>query len=129
MQVDVIDDLKMHGEVRSSNCIRCLNCTYACPQGAITFNFSHKKTSLSVDAAEKAEQASFKRRRRSTFDVAIAALWIGVTLFVILSGLTQEARQEIKVIMSVGLLLVIYGLVLFAQKAGSRYWKTEKPIH
>jgi polyferredoxin len=128
MQVDVLGDLKTHGEVRSSNCIRCLNCTDMCPQGAIIFNFRHKKVSLSVDVAEKAEQASLKRRRRSSFDVTIAALWVGVTLFINLSGLNQGAPQELKVIMSVGLLLMIYGVVLFAQKAWIRYGKAEQAI-
>ncbi len=129
MQVDVMDELKTHGEVRSSNCIRCLKCNDACPSGTITFNLRRKEASLSVDAAERVEQASLKLRRRSTFDVIIAALWIGVTLSINLGGLNQGSPQEIKVIMSVGLLLVIYGLVLFTQKAWSRHGKTEQAIH
>ena len=123
MQVDVMADLAAHGEVRSLSCIRCIECTDACPQGAIAFSLSRKRASLSADAAARAKRASLKRRRLSVFDVSIAMLWIGVTLVINFAGLNQAAPQEIKVFMSPGLLLAIYGLVWMARKALNRVGK------
>jgi polyferredoxin len=121
MQVDVLGELKTHGEVRSSNCIRCFKCTDECPQGAIALTLSRKEASLSADAAARAERVSLKRRKLSAFDVIIAALWIGVVLTISLSGARTSAPQEIKVLMTPGLLLVFYGLALLAQEIWSRY--------
>jgi polyferredoxin len=126
MQVDVMGELKIHGEVRSLNCIRCLKCTDKCPPGAIAFSLSRKEASLSADAAARAERMSLKRRRLSAFDVAIAVLWIGVVLSINLTGVRQNTPQEIKVLMTPGLLLIIYGLALIAQKAWSRFGKREQ---
>ncbi|PWI47714.1 hypothetical protein CEE45_10050 [Candidatus Heimdallarchaeota archaeon B3_Heim] len=129
MQVDVLGDLKKHGEIRSLDCIRCLKCTDICPNKAITFTLGHKEASLSTDASKKAEQVTLKRRKRSIFDVTITTLWISVSLLFTLSGLSKQAPQEIKVIMSVGLLLGIYYLVLLTSKAWSRNRETEQMIN
>jgi len=128
MQVDVMGELKTHGEVRSLNCIRCLKCTDECPQEAIAFTLSCREASLPADAAARAERASLKRRKISAFDVAIAALWIGVTVSINLTGVRQDAPQELKVFMPVGLLLVVYGLVWIVQKAWSKLGKREQEI-
>jgi len=125
MQVDVMGELKAHGEVRSLNCIRCLKCTDECPNGAIAFTLSaprrgHKEASLSAETAARAERSSLKRRKLSAFDVVITVLWVGATLAFALSGLRQDAPQEIKSLMTPGLLVVIYGLVWLGQKAWSR---------
>ena len=55
----------------------------------------------------------------SVFDVAITMIWISVTVFFTLSGVTQNAPQEIKVIMTPGLLLGAYSLVWIGKKAWS----------
>jgi polyferredoxin len=119
MQVDVLGELKSHGAVGSSNCIRCLKCTDECPKGSIGFSFSSKEASLSVDANTRAEQLSLKRRKISSFDVAIMVLWISATLVFNVAGLSQNSPQEIKVLMTPGLLLVTYGLVWIFKKAFS----------
>ena len=81
---------------------------------------------MSADAAARAERSSLKRRRLSAFDVAIAVLWIGAALGFALSGVRQDAPQEIKVLMTPGLLLVIYGFVWVAQKVWSRLGVRER---
>jgi hypothetical protein len=78
-----------------------------------------KDVSLSTDAASRAEKVSLKHRRLSAFDIAIAVLWISVTLVFTFTA-RQSAPQEIKVTMAAGLLLVIYGVVWLAQKAWRR---------
>ena len=121
MQVDVMSNLKAHGQVRSLDCIRCLRCTDECPTAAIAFSMRPQRAaSLSTDAANRAEKASLKRRRLSAFDVTIVALWIGSTLFFTFT-MRQSAPQEIKVTMAAGLLLVIYGMVRLAEKAYHRF--------
>ncbi|MHA1967334.1 MAG: 4Fe-4S binding protein [Candidatus Hodarchaeales archaeon] len=129
MQVDVLGDIKKHGEIRSLDCIRCLKCTDICPNKTITFTLGHKKVSLSTDASKKAEQVTLKRRKRSIFDVTIITLWISASLFFTLSGLNMQAPQEIKVIMSVGLLIGIYCLVLLISKAWNRNREIEQVIY
>jgi len=120
MQVDVMSDLKAHGQVRSLDCIRCLKCTDECPTGAIAFTMRPQRDiSLSTDAANRAEKASLKRRRLSALDVTIAVLWIGLTLLFTFT-MRQSAPQEIKVTMAAGLLLAIYGVVWSAQEAWHR---------
>lgn len=111
MQLDVMAELKAHGEVRSLNCIRCLKCTSECPTGAIAFSLRRKEISLSADAAARAERTLPNRRKLSAFDLAITALWIAVTVTINFAGVRQDTPQEIKVFMSAGLLLAIYGLV------------------
>jgi polyferredoxin len=128
MLVDVMGELKTHAEVRSLSCIRCLKCIDECPTGAIAFGLSvrpssrrgRREASLSPDAATRAERATLKRRRISAFDVAITALWIGVTVIFTFSGARQNAPQEIKAVMTPGLLLVIYGLVWAVHRVWSR---------
>ncbi len=126
MEVDVMGELKAHGEVRSLDCIRCLKCTDECPNGAIAFSLSRKEASMSADAATRAERSSLKRRKLSAFDVIITVLWVSVTLTLTLSGVRQNASQAIKSLMTPGLLVVIYGLVLIGPKAWNRLGKKEE---
>jgi len=128
MQVDVMGELETHGEVRSLNCVRCLKCTDECPTGAIAFSVRRKEASLSADAVARAKRTSLKRRKLSAFDAVIAALWIGVTLAINLTGVNQNAPQEIKSFMTPGLLLGVYGLVWTAQKTGSKLGKREEHL-
>jgi len=120
MQVDVLGELKSHGAIGSSNCIRCLKCIDKCPKGSIGFSLSSKEASLSVDANTRAEQISLKRRKISSFDVAVMGLWVSITLVFNIAGLAQNSPQEIKVLMTPGLLLVTYGLVWLFKRAWSR---------
>jgi len=116
MQVDVMGELKDYGEVRSLDCIRCLKCTDACPQEAIAFNLSRKNGALPADVAARVERSALKRRKISAFDVIIVVLWICISVTFNLAGMGQNAPQELKVLMTPGLLVVIYGLVWTAQK-------------
>jgi polyferredoxin len=111
MQVDVMGDLNTHGEVHSSACIGCLKCTDACPTDAIALSLRRHNASLPDDAAIRAERSTLKQRKISGFDVIITVIWVGVSLFFFFSGARATSPQEIKVLMSVGLLLIIYGLV------------------
>ncbi|MBI5301599.1 MAG: 4Fe-4S binding protein [Chloroflexi bacterium] len=121
MQVDVLGNLKDHGQVNSADCIRCLKCTDGCPTGAIAFRMQREKgVSLNADAASRAVKTSFKRRRKSAFDMTVAVLWIGVTIFFTFTA-RQGAPQELKVTMAAGLLLVCYGLVWMMQKGWYRF--------
>jgi polyferredoxin len=136
MRVDVMGELKTHGEVRSLNCIRCLKCTDECPNGAITFSLgraSSRGASLSADAAARVERASLKQRRLSALDVSIAALWIGITMALALANVRQNAPPELRMLMSAlmsaGLLVVIYGLVWGTQKTWIRLGKRRQKDH
>jgi len=121
MQVDVLGDLKEHAQVNNLDCIRCLKCTDGCPTGAIAFRIWQKENiSLNANAASRAEKSSLKRRKLSAFEIAIAVLWISVTLFFTFT-VRQGAPQEIKVTMAAGLLLVIYGVVWLTKKTWQRY--------
>ena len=121
MQVDVLGNLKDHAQVNSSDCIRCLKCTDGCPTGAIAFRMWEKgNISLNADAASRAEKLSLKRRKLSAFDIAIAVLWISVTLFFTFT-VRQGTPQEIKVTMAAGLLLITYGVVWLSQKTWQRF--------
>ena len=111
MQVNVLGDLKNYGQVNSSNCIRCLKCTDECPAGAIAFQLRRNgKITLGVEAADRADKISLKRRRMSALDITIVIIWISISLFFTFNG-RQGVPQEIKVAMSAGLLLIIYGVV------------------
>ncbi len=121
MQVDVMGELEAYGEIRSLDCIRCLECTDACPTGAIAFSLRRWDASLSDDAAGRARRSTLKRRKLSAFDVAIVVLWIGATLTLAFSDIRQNAPQEIKALMTPGLLIIAYGFVLIIQKAWSRF--------
>jgi polyferredoxin len=117
MQVDVMSNLKANRQINSLDCIRCLKCTDECPKDAIAFSLRPQKdASLSIDAASRIEKASLKRRRLSAFDIAIAAIWISITLLFTFTA-RQSAPQEIKITMAAGLLLVIYGVVWLVRKA------------
>jgi polyferredoxin len=121
MQVDVMGDLKTYGAVHSSNCIVCLKCTDECPTYSIDLSLRRAVASLSADAAARIERSSLKRRKISVFDVAIAVLWIGTSVSINLSGINQNAPQEMKVLMTPGLLLAFYGLVWLGRKTWRRY--------
>ena len=121
MHVDVMGELNAHGEVRDLNCIRCLKCTDECPKGAISLNLSRRVGTLSADVAARVEQASLKWRKISGFDVIITVLWIGVTVVMYFAGVSQNAPQEIKVLMGPALLILLYGLVRTVYRANSRF--------
>lgn len=126
MQVDVLCNLKDHGQINSTNCIRCLKCTDECPMRAIGFSMrQNRKIMLSADAAGRAEKASLKRRYPSAFDVTIIVLWSVVTIFFTFSARTS-ASQEIKVTMAAGLLLIIYFVVLTVQNIWHRFGRKEQ---
>lgn len=126
MQIDVMGELKAHGEVRSLDCIRCLECTDVCPTNAIAFSMSRKEASLSADALTRVEQLSLKRRQLSAFDVIIAGLWIVVTVVFTFAGMRQDAPQAIRAVMTPGVLVVIYGLVWMAYKGWNRFRRGEQ---
>ena len=119
MQVDVMGDLNASGEVRSSDCIVCLKCTDACPTDAIAFSLRRHDAALPAEAATRAERSTLKRRKLSAFDVAIVVIWVSVSVFFFFSGARASAPQEIKVLMSVGLLLIVYGVVWLGKKGWS----------
>jgi len=111
MQVNVLGDLKNYGQVNSSDCIRCLKCTDECPVGAIAFQMGRNgEITLGAEAAGRADKISLKRRRMSALDITIVVMWVGITLFFTFNG-RQGVPQEIKVAMSAGLLLIVYGVV------------------
>ena len=126
MQVDVMGDLNTHGWVSNSNCIVCLNCTDACPTESISLSLRRSVSSLKGEAVFRAERSTLKRRQLSAFDIAIAVLWISTSVSINLAGINQNAPQELKVLMTPGLLIVCYGLVWLGQKAWSR--RALKPI-
>jgi polyferredoxin len=111
MQVDVMGDLNTHSEVHDSACIVCLKCSDACPTGSIALSLRRYDASLPADATARADRSTLKRRKISAFDVTIAVIWVGVSLYFFFSGVRTTAPQELKVIMSVGLLVIVYGLV------------------
>jgi ferredoxin-type protein NapH len=123
MQVNVMGDLNTSGEVSDLACIVCLKCTDACPTDSIALSFSRNNISLPIDSAARAERSTLKRRKRSSFDIAITVIWVGISLSFFFSGLRAAAPQEMKVIMSVGLLLIVYGLVWAVWKTRDRLLK------
>jgi polyferredoxin len=119
MQVDVMGDLKACGEVHSSDCIVCLKCTDACPTDAIALSLRRHDAALPAEAATRAERSTLKRRKLSSFDVAIVVIWVSVSVFFFFSDARAAAPQEIKVLMSVGLLLIVYSVVWLGKKGWS----------
>ncbi len=111
MQIDVMGDLKRRSEVQNSSCIVCLKCVDDCPTDSLAFSLRRHDAALSHDAAVRTERSTRKRRKRSAFDVAITLIWVAVSAFFFFSGARASAPQEMKVVMSVGLLLIVYGLV------------------
>lgn len=120
MQVDVMGDLNTHGEVRNSDCILCLKCTDVCPTDLIALSMRRFDASLSTDASARAEKSTLKRRKLSAFDVIIAVIWIGVSVFFFFSDVRAYSPQEVKVLMSVGLLIIVYGVVWLGQKSWNK---------
>ncbi len=123
MQVDVLGDINKYSEVRNSACIVCLKCIDTCPTDAIALSLRHSDASLSDKAAVLAERSTLKRRKMTAFDLTISVVWIGVSLFFAFSGVNANAPQEMKVLMSVGLLLIVYGLAWAVWKGFSKFWK------
>lgn len=121
MQVDVMGDLNLKGEVSGSECIVCLKCTDSCPTDSIALSLRGFDASLAADAAVRADRSTLKRRKLSGFDVAITAGWAGVSLYFFFSGMRATAPQELKAIMSVGLLLLVYWLVWGFRKTWNRF--------
>jgi ferredoxin-type protein NapH len=116
MEIDVLGELQAHGEVRSTNCIVCFKCSDECTQGALAYTLRRTGASLSPAAAARAGRQTARRRKLSAFDVTIAALWMSVVLAVSFAGLRDNSPQEIKVLMTPGLLLIFYGLALLGRK-------------
>ena len=79
-----------------------------------------RNISLNTYAAYRAEKSSRKIRKLSAFDIAIAAIWISITLFFTFTT-RQAAPQEIKVTMAAGLLLVTYSVVWLLEKIWQRF--------
>ena len=123
MQVDVMCDLNTHGEVSGSVCIVCLKCTDACPTDSIALSLRRINASLPADAAIRAERSTLKRRKLSAFDITITVIWVGVSLFFFFSGARATSPQEMKVFMSVGLLMIVYGLVWAIWRTWNILWK------
>jgi len=122
-------DLNAYGKVHSSDCIVCLKCIDACPTKAIAFSLRRHDASLSTDAAILAKRSTLKRRKISAFDIAITVIWVGVSLYFFLSGARATSPQEMKVLMSVGLLLIVYGLVWAIWKTWNKFQeKTRKGV-
>jgi polyferredoxin len=116
MEINVPGELESYGEVRSTYCNVCLKCIDECSNEAIAYTMRRPRISMSLRAATNAKRISAKRRKLSKFDIAIALLWVSVVLTFSATGLRQNAPQEIKVIMTPGLLLILYGLALIAQR-------------
>ncbi|MBT3315870.1 MAG: 4Fe-4S binding protein [Anaerolineae bacterium] len=121
MQVDVMGDLNGHSEVNGLDCIVCLKCTDACPTNSIVLSLHRYDTALTSSAAGRAELSTLKRRKISALDISITVIWVGVSLYFFFSGARATAPQEIKVIMSVGLLLIVYGLVWTIRKTWAKF--------
>jgi polyferredoxin len=127
MEIDVSGEFKCYGEVRSTHCNVCFKCIDECPNDAIAYTFRRTNISMSTDATIRAEQQTSKRRKPSAFDAIIALLWISVVLFFSFAGLRQNAPQEIKALMTPGLLLVFYILAILARKIWDKYRPERQP--
>ena len=120
MEIDVAGELEEYGEVRSTYCTVCFHCTDQCPSQAITYTMRRPTVEMSPEAASLTNKLGSKRRKLSMFDISIALLWTIIVLIFSLTGLRQNAPQEIKAIMTPGLLLIIYGLALLAKRVGEK---------
>lgn len=116
MEIDVVSELERFGEVRSTYCNVCFKCADECPRNAIDYTIQRPGILMSPEAAIIANKVLPERRKVSAFDISITLLWTGLVLTFFLTGLRQNAPQEIKVIMTPGLLLIIYGLALLVKK-------------
>jgi polyferredoxin len=126
MEIDVPGELERYGEVRSTNCNVCLKCTDECPREAIAYTIRCTRISMLPEAASRARRLTSKRRKLSAFDAIIALLWISVVLVLSLAGFRQNSPQEIKTLMTPGLLLIFYGLALIAKRGWDKYSREEK---
>jgi len=115
MEIDVAGELGNFGEVRSTSCIVCFKCSDVCPEDAITYTMKHPNITMAPSAAAITERLTSKRMALTAFDLIITLLWVSIVLIFTFSGLRQNAPQEIKAIMTPGLLLLIYGLALLAR--------------
>jgi polyferredoxin len=125
MEIDILGELQAHGEVYSTNCTVCFKCTDACAKGAIAYTLRRTDASISPKAAARAERQTAKRRKTSAFDVIVAVLWVSVVLGISFAGLRESSPQEIKVLMTPGLLLILYALVWL----GQRIWGEGRQAH
>ncbi len=115
MEIDVAGELEKYGEVKSNSCIVCFKCADECPEEVITYTMQRSGFTLSPKAAAITKRVSSKRRTFSSLDLIITIIWISIVLLFTFSGLRQSAPQEIKAIMTPGLLLLIYGLALLSR--------------
>lgn len=128
MEIDVTGELERYAEVRSTNCNACYRCIDECPGNATAYTLLPSGIEMAPEAAARAVRLTSRRRKISAFDVVIASLWIGVVLAFSLAGLRQNAPQEIKVLMTPGLLLVFYGLALIIRKAWDTYLRSRRNL-
>jgi polyferredoxin len=129
MEIDVPGELECYGEVHSTNCNVCLKCTDECPSQAIAFTLRRTTNTMTHEAVTRVNEQTSKRRKFSGFDVVISLLWIGVVLTFTVAGLRQNAPQEIKALMTPGLLLVFYSLALIARKVWNKYGWVKQPAN
>ena len=118
MEIDVTGELERYGEVRSTYCNVCFKCSDVCPQNALAYTIRRPNILMSPQAVGITQKLLPERRKSSAFDLSITILWSSIVLIFFLTGLRQNAPQEIKAIMTPGLLLIIYGLALL----GRNYW-------
>jgi polyferredoxin len=128
MEIDVTGELKEFGEVRSTHCTVCFQCTDQCPSQAISYTIRRPAAKMSPKAAKRSINRSSKRRKLSAFDISIGLLWTFIVLIFSLTGLRQNAPQEIKAIMTPGLLLLIYGLAISVNKIWNRNKKSPTQV-
>jgi polyferredoxin len=126
MEINVPGELERYGEVRSTNCNVCLKCTDGCPREAIAYTVRCTGISMLPEAATRAKLLTSKRRKLTAFDTIITVLWISVVLGLSLAGLRQNSPQEIKTLMTPGLLLILYGLALITKRGWDKYSREEK---
>jgi polyferredoxin len=116
MEIDVSGELANYQEVRDINCNACLICIDQCPSQSLKFTFKQTESEISTKAKKRINKRSYARRKSSFFDLSITVLWISIVLIFSFTGLRQNAPQEIKTLMTPGLLLVIYGLLVLARQ-------------
>jgi polyferredoxin len=124
MEIDLTGELERFGEVRSTYCNVCFKCADICPQDALDFTIRRPNILMSPKAVAIANKLLPDRRKSSAFDLSITILWSSIVLLFFLTGIRQNAPQEIKTIMTPGLLLIIYGLALLVRKVWGN--RTEK---
>jgi polyferredoxin len=127
MEIDLISELEQYGEVRSTYCTVCFQCSDECPQNALVYTFNRPKIMMSPQAVSIANRLLPERRKESGFDIAITIAWTSIVLFFFLTGIRQNAPQEIKTIMTPGLLLIIYGLALILRNNWGRIFRKVDP--